>query len=59
MFHHNKFEEEKMDMPGLKETIDQIAIANGIGWYGHVLRRDDDYVLRVALHLKLNGKRKQ
>ena len=39
-----KMTEEQMDMLGLKETIDQLATANGIRWYGHVLRRDDDRV---------------
>ena len=28
-------------------------------WYGHVLRRDDDSVLRVALYLEVRGKRKR
>ena len=27
--------------------------------YGHVLRRDDDSVLRVALNLEVSGKRKR
>ena len=27
-----------MSMLGLKETIDQLAIANSICWHGHVLR---------------------
>ena len=48
-----------MDMLGLKETIDRLAIANGVRWYGHVLRRDDDSVLRVALDLEVCTKRKQ
>ena len=26
---------------GLKETIDQLAMANSVRWYGHVLRRED------------------
>ena len=51
--------EEQMDMLGLKEAIDWLATANGVRWYGHVLRRDDDSVLRVALDLKVSGKRKQ
>ena len=34
-----------MDMLGLKETIDRLATENGVRWYGHVLRRDDDSVL--------------
>ena len=45
-------------MLGLKENIDQLATANGVSWYGHVLRRDDDSVLRVALNLEVSGKRK-
>ena len=32
---------------------------NGIRWYGYVLRRDDNSVLKVALDLEENGKRKQ
>ena len=48
-----KTTEEQMDMLGLKETIDRLATANGVRWYGHVLRRDDDSVLRVALNLDL------
>ena len=40
-----KTTEEQMDMLGLKETIDRLATANGVRWYGHVLRRDDDSVL--------------
>ena len=54
-----KTTEEQMDMLGLKETIDQLATANGVRWYGHVLRRDDDSVLRVALNLEVTGKRKR
>ena len=50
---------EQMDMLGLKETIDQLATANGVRWYGHVLRRDDDSVLRVTLNLEVSGKRKR
>ena len=54
-----KTTEEQMDMLGMKETIDQLATANGVRWYGHVLRRDDDSVLRVALNLEVSGKRKR
>ena len=52
-------DEEQMDMLGLKKTIDRLATANGVRWYGHVLRRDDDSVLRVALNLEVSGKRKR
>ena len=47
-----------MDRLGLKETINQLATGNAVRWYGHVLRRDNDSVLRVALDLEASGKRK-
>ena len=50
---------EQMNMLRLKETIDRSATANGVRWYGHVLRRDDDSVLRVTLDLEVSGKRKR
>ena len=46
-------------MLGSRKTIDQLATANGVRWYGHVLRRDDDSVLRVALDVEVSGKRKR
>ena len=52
-----KTTEEQMDMLGLKETIDWLAIANEVKWYGHVLRRDDNSVLRVA-HQRRFGRSK-
>ena len=36
-----------------------MAKANGVRWYGHVLRRDDGHVLRKALEFKVKGKRKR
>ena len=54
-----KTTEEQMDMLGLKETIGRFATANGVRWYGHVLRRDDDSVLRIALNLEVRSKRKR
>ena len=50
--------EKQIDMLGLKETIVWLATANGVRWYGHVPRRDDNNVLRVALDLEVHGKRK-
>ena len=41
-----------MFMLGLSETIDQLAMANCVRWYGHVLRREDGHVLRRALDLE-------
>ena len=31
--------EELMEMLGLKETWDRMAKANGVRWYGHVIKR--------------------
>ena len=52
-------------MLGLNETIDQLAMANNICWYGHVLWREDGlvlwiedgHVLRRALNLEVEGQR--
>ena len=41
-----------MFMLGLSETIGQWAIANIVGWYGHVLRREDGHALRMAINLE-------
>ena len=54
-----KMTKEQMDMLGLKETINQLATANGVRWYGHVLRKNNDSVLRAALDLEVSGKTKQ
>ena len=40
--------EDLMFMLSLSETIDQLAMANIGCWYGHVLRREDGHVLRMA-----------
>ena len=48
-----------MELLGLKETVVPMAKANGVRWYGHVLRRVDGHVLRKALEFEVKGKRKQ
>ena len=45
-------------MFGLNETTDQLAMANSVHWYGHVLRREDGHVLRRALEFEVEGRRK-
>ena len=45
-------------MLGLRETIDRLATANGVRLHEHVLRKDDNSVLRVGLDLEVSGKRK-
>ena len=47
--------EDLMEMLGLKETLVQMAKVNGVRWYGHVLRRDDEHVLRKVLDFELKG----
>ena len=44
-------------MLGLNETIDQLAIANSVRWYDHVLRREDGHILRRALDFEVEGQR--
>ena len=50
--------EDLMELLGLKETAVQMAKANEVRWYGHVLRRDDGHVLRKALEFEVRRKRK-
>ena len=45
--------QDLMEMLGLKETAVQMAKANGVRWYGHVLRRDVED-LNVITALKCN-----
>ena len=47
--------EDLMEMLGLKETVVQMAKANGVRWYGHVLRRDDGHVLRKSIRVRSEG----
>ena len=46
-----------MSMLCLREIMDQLAMASSVGWYGHVLRRDDGHVLRRTLDFKFEGQR--
>ena len=48
-----------MEMLGLKEAVFQMVKANGVRWYGYVLRRDDWHVLRKVLEFEVKGKRKR
>ena len=44
---------------GLVETTDQLAMANSVCWYGHVLKKEDGHVLRKTLHFEVEGRRKK
>ena len=50
-----KSTKDLMLMLDLNETIDQLAIANSVRWYGHVLRKDKNNFQRMALDLRLKG----
>ena len=48
MGYSSKIEKDILDLIlvfGLNENIDQLAMANSVCWYGHVLRREDSHVL--------------
>ena len=38
-------------MLGLSETVNHLAMANSVYWFGHVLRKEDGHVLSRALRL--------
>ena len=46
-----------MSLLVLIDTLDGLARASGVRWYGHVLRRDNGDILRRALNSELAGKR--
>ena len=37
--------------------MDQLAMANSVHWYGHVLKKEDGHVLRRALYYEAEGQR--
>ena len=51
--------EDQMEMLGLKETVVQMAKANGVRWHRQLLRRDDGHVLRKVLEFEVKEKRKR
>ena len=51
--------EELMEMLGVKKTLDRMAKANGVRWYGYVIRREDDNILKKAMMMEVNGQRKR
>ena len=47
---------ELMEMLGLNKTL---AKANEVRWYGHVIRREDDNILKKTMMMEVNGQRKR
>ena len=46
-------------MVASNETIDHMAMANSAPWYRHMLRREDDHVVRRALDFEIEGQEKK
>ena len=61
MFRENIIEkrrsQELIGLLGLKDTLDGLAMASRVRWYGHVLRRDSGDVLGKALDFEVEGRR--
>ena len=49
--------QELMSLLALRDTLDGLAKASGVRWYGHILRRDNGDVLRGALGFEVAGRR--
>ena len=52
-----KISTDMMLMLVWNETIDQLAIANSVPWYGHMLR-EGGHILTRALDFEVEGQRK-
>ena len=48
-----------MNMLGIKESLDRMAKASSIRWYGHVLRKVDENVIAKALKFEVSGSRRR
>ena len=53
----NRTSKELMSLLSLKNTLDRLARASQVRWYGHVLKRDNGDVLRRLFDFKVAGKR--
>ena len=51
--------EQLMDMLSIKESLDRMAKASSIRWYGHVLRKEDKNVIAKALKFEVRGRRRR
>ena len=46
-----------MNMLGVKESLDRMAKASSMRWFGHVLRKEDEHVIVKALKFEVSGSR--
>ena len=51
--------QELMNLLSLKDTLDGLARASGVRWYGHVLRRNKGDVLQKTLDFEVAGRKGQ
>ena len=51
--------QELMETVGLKKTLDRMAKAYGVRWYGHVIKREGDNIPKKAMVMEVNGHRKR
>ena len=58
-FKNRKRSTDLMFMLGFNKTMDQLAMAINVLWYGHVLRREDGHVLKLVLDFEDEGQRKK
>ena len=56
---NRKRAKDLMLMFSLSHTTDQLAITNSVHLYGHVLRREDVHVMRMALVFEAESRRKK
>ena len=54
-----KSTKDLMHMLDWNETIDQLVKSNSVRRYGHVLRKDENNLMRRALDFKVKGTRKR
>ena len=52
-----KLSKDLMQMLDMNEAIDQLARANSVRWYGHILSRDRHNILRRVLDFIVKGTR--
>ena len=53
-----KRSQELMSLLGLEGTLDRLARASGVRWYGHVSRKGGDDVLRKSLDFEVVARRR-
>ena len=58
-FKDTKRSTDLMFMLGLHTTMDQLAMANSVRWYGYLLRREDGHVLKRVLDFEVECRRKK